>query len=101
VQAHLKEAKINRDRNAQVTHQSSADVSMGGALDMAALTSKLQATVDDVENKDASKWKATNNFVEKKAFRSKMKNHYKGEFNMAALMKAKPDWDADEDEEDQ
>ena len=37
--------------------------------------------------------------LEKKAFRSKMKNHYKGEFNMAALMKAKPDWDADEDDQ--
>ena len=30
-----------------------------------------------------------------------MKNHYKGEFNMAALMRQKPNWDAsDEDEDD-
>ena len=37
--------------------------------------------------------------VEKKAFRAKMKGHYKGEFNMASLLKQKP-VDDDEDEDD-
>lgn len=29
-----------------------------------------------------------------------MKTHYSGEFNAAALMRAKPNWDASDDEDD-
>lgn len=32
-------------------------------------------------------------------FKKKMKNHYKGEFNMAALLKSKPPPDSDEEDE--
>jgi hypothetical protein len=38
-------------------------------------------------------------FLETAAFKSKMKNHYKGEFNAAAVLKAKPDWDGSEEED--
>ena len=37
--------------------------------------------------------------VEKANFRKRMKNHYKGEFNMAALLRSKPADDSDEDDE--
>jgi hypothetical protein len=36
--------------------------------------------------------------IEAAAFKSKMKNHYKGEFNAAAVLKAKPNWDDSEEE---
>jgi len=36
--------------------------------------------------------------LETAAFKSKMKNHYKGEFNAAAALKAKPHWDDSEEE---
>ena len=36
--------------------------------------------------------------VEKANFRKKMKNHYKGEFNMAALLRSKPPADDSDDE---
>ena len=38
--------------------------------------------------------------AEKAAFRAKMKGHYKGEFNMAALLRAKPPADDDEEDDD-
>ena len=38
--------------------------------------------------------------LERLAFRAKMKGHYKGEFNMAALLRQKPPVDDDEDEDD-
>jgi hypothetical protein len=37
--------------------------------------------------------------LEKAAFKNKMKNHYKGEFNVSAALKAKPNWDDSEEEE--
>ena len=37
--------------------------------------------------------------IESAAFRSKMKSHYKGEFNAAAALKAKPNWDDSEEED--
>ena len=37
--------------------------------------------------------------IEKEAFKKKMKSHYKGEFNMAALLRAKPPVDEDEDDD--
>lgn len=37
--------------------------------------------------------------IEKQAFRAKMKGHYKGEFNAAALLRQKPPVDSDEDDE--
>ena len=37
--------------------------------------------------------------TEKKAFRAKMKGHYKGEFNAAALLRQKPPVDSDEDDD--
>ncbi len=39
--------------------------------------------------------------AEKADFKKRMKSHYKGEFNAAALLRAKPNWDDEEDDEDQ
>ena len=39
------------------------------------------------------------NTIEKKAFRAKMKGHYKGEFNAAALLRQKPP-PVEDDEDD-
>lgn len=38
--------------------------------------------------------------AEKAAFRAKMKGHYKGEFNMASLLRQKPPVDEDEEDDD-
>ena len=43
----------------------------------------------------------TISILEKANFKKKMKNHYKGEFNMAALLKAKPPMDEEVDEEEE
>ena len=44
----------------------------------------------------------TNNLIfyiaEKKAFRAKMKGHYKGEFNAAALLRQRPPPEEDDDD---
>ena len=44
----------------------------------------------------------TNNIIfylaEKKAFRAKMKGHYKGEFNAAALLRQRPPPEEDDDD---
>lgn len=37
--------------------------------------------------------------IERQAFRAKMKGHYKGEFNAAALLRQKPPVDSEEDDE--
>ena len=51
---HLEQAKINRDKNAEVSDP--ANLRGKGGLDMSALTSKLQATVDDEEAGEISKF---------------------------------------------
>ena len=61
---------------------------LAGAFSAEALAQKLQGTLDDEEAKEAKR----------KAFRSKMKSHYKGEFNMAAAMRAKPISDDEDDD---
>ena len=39
-------------------------------------------------------------FTGKANFKKKMKSHYKGEFNMAALLRSKPPPDEDDDDDD-
>ena len=76
-----------------------------GGINPADLASRLEETKTEAINEEESKCirYLIENFriLEKANFKKKMKNHYKGEFNMAALLKAKPPMDEEDDEEDE
>ena len=75
------------------------------------LMSKLQETKDTADSEDNSKClfkcvpllklNILMQFLSgKAAFKKRMKSHYKGEFNAAAVLRAKPDWEDEEDDDD-
>ena len=78
-------------KNAEISQQYKKKVDLiggGFGLDPEALAKKLQGSLDEEENKAEKK----------KAFRAKMKIHYKDEFNAAAALRAQPVSDDEEDD---
>ena len=90
IRQHLREAQENKEKNSHRTEEFKKSLGGLGGIDPDALAKKLQGSLDEEVEKDEKK----------KAFRAKMKSHYKGEFNMAAALKQKPISD-DEDEDEQ
>ena len=67
MQQHLREAKINREKNAQISSHYQAPKS-GGPVDMGDLAAKLQGVQDKEQSEAESKCSSSNFPVEKAAF---------------------------------
>ena len=67
---------------------------MAGGFNPDDLASKLGAVLEGGDEKQEQTEEE-----KKAAFKKRMKNHYKGEFNMANLLRQKPPVDEDEDDD--